>query len=282
MEINFDKKEPKKEEKETKEVKASKETGMNLPMILAIAFLLAGIFFVVLSFMKNKDTGKENNTSQPEKPLYELVPDDDTGYSIIREDNIFYLLEEEEEVEFNGKKVKIKMEFVDSVPKTTVGDVVINNYYATSGYKFDDMLILSSTSQYGESLVFFDKNLNKLTMVEDYVFSELKVKEDGTLKGKFLSNKMVFGETNDFLLLNNLEIDLCDSKEYTQNLIPYKSVIEPHYNEVITGKAIISVSGSKVKLDYTAYETVKDRYSKDINGERQRYCVKGAPEVSEQ
>ena len=25
-----------------------------------------------------------------------------------------------------------------------------------------------------------------------------------------------------------------------------------------------------------------NKYSKDINGERQRYCVKGAPEVSEQ
>jgi len=267
-----------KEEKKEIKTKKKEKLSMNFPKVLAISFLLAGIFFVVFYFIQNDKYSDPVDDTKKEE-ISDLVPEDNDDYSIIKEDKMFYLNNDIEEITYNNKKVTIKTSFETkdevSIPVTYVNDTKIENYYATSGFMLDNLFVVSSSSQYGENLIFFDKNLNKLEMEEDYIFNNIRVNNNGKIKATFLNNKMTFGTDSEYVVIDNVEINLCGNSNFSRSLSEYKEALEKHYDEIISGKAYFELSGNKIKVSYIKKDTVKSRLSQDIENGRGKYCAEG-------
>jgi len=149
---------------------------------------------------------------------------------------------------------------------TLINDKKID-FYAMKVYVTDSLLILSSTGQYGESLQFYDSNLNNIYDSNEMQFSEIELK-DGKIVASGINTKYM---AMDGYVVDTLNIVACN-ETVTKRLSNYKNTIQKHENEIVDATYTFAYD-SELIIEINDQRTIGDIFNPEISDNTDKYCV---------
>ena len=139
-----------------------------------------------------------------------------------------------------------------------------------NGYILDKTLILYNVGQTGNSIMFFNKDLEEIPFDNKYwTFSKLEL-----VNGKLQTIGYHYEDIMGCRTISNLEICDCTSLDGGDLLIKHKDELETIKDEVVSGTVKLAYDGKEIKTEYVDKETINDIYGKDLEGSTKTYCVK--------
>jgi len=242
--------------KDNKEHKLLRKNNWMKATIIILIFIIILLSMAIICIC-NKPQEKCVDDSNINKEI-ETINDFGTRFDEFTIDK-----DEKKQVKVNGFLVNID----NRQDGTYLNNRKTSFMYASGGYVLDKFLILySNENKLGKKIIFFDYNLNEISIEDkELLYSNLVIEN-----GKIQANISKYDNTDSCKIFNNFEV--CECKDNMEPLVNNKDFLIDFNNEIVEGEVKLVYKGNKIILEYVSKKTVSEYYKSDIDGETKKYC----------